>query len=524
MAQDPSTRAAPSGQDPAWDAGELEDGVTVTHRFELAAPATQVVASCPCFRTKIVDDRHLEVTLSTKSLIGRNDKTVHVMHANDKSTSLVIRFDVTTTKRVDRPQLSLVYASMRDVNPMYDVFTLAQKRNCTYEVRCADRLGRTVDIVELRDGETTWTGPAALDALKRLRKESGFVEATDPPPTLPPAPADGIPVYFFYSASCGECVKLLERELPAAFAKHPRLKLVPLEISKSENLRLLVGVLIKFDRRENTLPGLLAGDRYLNGFDAIRRDLEHALAAAQPAAMVEADPAALYSRLTIPAILLAGLIDGLNPCAFATAVLLAGFLAARRRSTTEIVLAGGLFTLAVFTTYLALGYLLASVATRLTGTLVNVVTACIAAILAIVSLRDAVVYAKTGEADRVALQLPDAVKRHVHAAMGTMRAALVIGSLMAGVVVTLLEAVCTGQLYVPVIVAMTRQSAGAHGLLVLYCAAFIVPLIVVLAIAIAGVRSKRLVEWSKRNVVIGKIAMAVVLLGMAAYLVVPLVR
>jgi hypothetical protein len=36
---------------------------------------------------------------------------------------------------------------------------------------------------------------------------------------------------------------------------------------------------------------------------------------------------------------------------------------------------------------------------------------------------------------------------------------------------------------------------------------------------IAGVKSPRLVEWSRRNVVVGKIAMAVLIVGMAAWLV-----
>ena len=64
---------------------------------------------------------------------------------------------------------------------------------------------------------------------------------------------------------------------------------------------------------------------------------------------------AAASRFTLPAVLAAGLADGVNPCAFSAAIMLASVLALggrRRRSR----LAGGLaFCLGSFLTYMAMG-------------------------------------------------------------------------------------------------------------------------------------------------------------------------
>jgi cytochrome c biogenesis protein CcdA len=313
---------------------------------------------------------------------------------------------------------------------------------------------------------------------------------------------------------------MLERELPAVVARREGASLVPLDIVEPENLQRLVGVMQVHRSREGNLPVAVVGDRYLAGIDRVRRELPDAVMSARTTgAPAPGDLRAAFGAITIGAVILAGLVDGLNPCAFATAVFLASFLAARRRPTFDVVVAGALFTSAVFATYLAIGYGLAHLATALTAAAVSWATAAIALVFAALSVRDAVVYARTGEASKVAVRLPDAVKARVHGAIGGMRVAIYGGALAAGVIVTLLEAVCTGQIYVPVIVAMTRESARAHGLLVLYNLAFVLPLVGVLGFAVAGTKWTRMAEWSKRNVVAAKVMMAAVLVAMAGYLV-----
>jgi cytochrome c biogenesis protein CcdA len=144
-------------------------------------------------------------------------------------------------------------------------------------------------------------------------------------------------------------------------------------------------------------------------------------------------------------------------------------------------------------------------------------------VLAALSFRDAWAFKRRGRAADVTLQLPDRLKRRMHDIMRTrLRAgSLFLSALVIGVLVTLIEAVCTGQVYLPTLVLLSRYAetrARAFPLLLVYNLMFVVPLLVVIAAAFAGTRNQRLLEWSKRNVVWGKIAMGMLFIGLAAVL------
>jgi len=78
--------------------------------------------------------------------------------------------------------------------------------------------------------------------------------------------------------------------------------------------------------------------------------------------------------------------------------------------------------------------------------------------------------------------------------------------------VALLESVCTGQVYVPTIVLVSRAPglrAQAMGWLVLYNVMFLVPLGAILAAAWWGVGSERMGEFPRRHLAAFKVSMAI---------------
>jgi hypothetical protein len=223
---------------------------------------------------------------------------------------------------------------------------------------------------------------------------------------------------------------------------------------------------------------------------------------------------------------LAGLADGLNPCAFATIIFLTTVLTLGGRSGRSVMAGGFAFCLASFATYYAMGLgLLAGL-----GGLKNVaglratvewIAVAALAILGLLNLRDATRYHRTRDPGTVLLQLPGSVKSRIRAfALSRWRGPAVIGTgLACGVVVTLLESVCTGQLYLPTLVLMSRAgSARARLLLLLYNAAFILPLLAVFALGAAGAGSRRLSNWSAQNVVPSKLLLGGVFIALAVLL------
>jgi cytochrome c biogenesis protein CcdA len=237
-----------------------------------------------------------------------------------------------------------------------------------------------------------------------------------------------------------------------------------------------------------------------------------------------------FRRFTLGTVVTAGLVDGFNPCAFATIVFFVSLLTVSGVRGSRVLLVGLSFGAAVFATYLALGFgvfrlLSALTAWRAAAGVLNAVMVAALAVLALLSFRDAWRFGRSGRPADVVLQLPDRIKRRIHAIMRERLSLrhLVPSTALIGVLVTLLESVCTGQVYVPTLVFLTTHpelGRRAWTLLVIYNVMFVVPLAVVTAAACYGTRSQRLMEWSRRNVVRSKVLLGLFFAGLAVVLLV----
>jgi cytochrome c biogenesis protein CcdA len=123
-------------------------------------------------------------------------------------------------------------------------------------------------------------------------------------------------------------------------------------------------------------------------------------------------------------------------------------------------------------------------------------------------------------AGSVLLQLPDSLKNRIHKIIreGAHFRHFALGAVLTGFLVTLLESVCTGQVYLPALVLLAKQNPSSVkwiSYLVLYNLMFIGPLIVIFVAAYAGTGLVTMLSWSKRDVVIGKILMGLLFIGLA---------
>jgi hypothetical protein len=99
---------------------------------------------------------------------------------------------------------------------------------------------------------------------------------------------------------------------------------------------------------------------------------------------------------------------------------------------------------------------------------------------------------------------------------------LIPGIFCIGILVTILESVCTGQVYIPTLVLLSREygaSSRWFGYLLLYNCAFIVPLLFLFAVAYFGIGKSRLLKWSRRQIVIGKILLGTFFILMALFMI-----
>jgi hypothetical protein len=352
---------------------------------------------------------------------------------------------------------------------------------------------------------------------------------------------DVLEVHFFGSSTCTQCQEIIRTVLQPFAARHPaevRLQLHYLE--ERGEVRRMMRMEARYGAARSSPQELYFGDRYLFGYDEIMAEapgqLARALAARAPAPGEATGPDAdaeerLSTRVrsfTLLGIVAAGLVDGVNPCAIATMIFLISFLTVQKRSRLEILWIGFSYTAAVYVTYLLLGLGAFTLLTRLGayGVLAATLrwTAVIfAAGVGILSFWDALAYWRTGREREITLQLPKPVKLRIHKVIsGNLRRHQIFGgAVAAGFLVTLLEAVCTGQVYLPTIVLMTRTSGlrlVGWLYLLLYNFLFVLPLLVVMVLAYFGLTWEKLAALTKERLCVLKLLAGSVLLGLAAFL------
>ena len=231
----------------------------------------------------------------------------------------------------------------------------------------------------------------------------------------------------------------------------------------------------------------------------------------------------------------AGLIDGINPCAFAVIVFFISFLSVYKYTRREMIVVGTAYCTAVFFAYVLLGlgtfkFLYAMQGFYYVMWAVKAGTVLLCAVFLALSIYDFVHYARTKDASGLALQLPAKYKTFIHKVMHAFLKdrqksvwRLGLAAAAVGFIVSMVEAVCTGQVYLPTIVVVLKE-AGEHfwraaGYLLFYNLMFIVPLAAVFLLALAGYESKTFGGWLKKHLGLTKILMCLVFLVLLAVLI-----
>jgi cytochrome c biogenesis protein CcdA len=346
---------------------------------------------------------------------------------------------------------------------------------------------------------------------------------------------EGIPVTYYYTPGCRSCEEFLsveipriEKELSVKIALSKKDVLDPAAYEELSRFADAVGSTVK------AIPALRVGNTLLQGDTVIRANLRGSLMAlAQkngheaggPSTTGSAGIFPLTSRLSIVPVFLAGLVDGINPCAFTTLIFLLASLALAGRGRREVLVIGAVFSFAVFLTYFLVGLgffaaLRAASAVAIVSIILRWVLVAVLVVFAGLSVYDYILIRK-GRATDMLLQLPNALKKRIHASIRTRArtAALVGSSLVLGFLVSIFEFACTGQVYLPTLAYLARVQKGlnAIGLLLLYNLIFIAPLLVVFGMTYAGVGSARITKVFQKHMGAVKLALAAVFVGLAVF-------
>lgn len=349
-------------------------------------------------------------------------------------------------------------------------------------------------------------------------------------------------IHFFGSSTCGECHQIRTEILkPLSIQYADVLDIRIHDIDDEKGYQLLDAMEKAYNVKESLPIQLYFPDTLLAGGEIIKKDgaalivkylaspskwhYKFNFEASKPSAEALRER---FQQFSFIGILAAGLVDGINPCAIATMIFLISFLATQKRKRSEILAIGLCFTLSVFFTYLLLGLGAFKILTvldsyRWLSKGIKWSAVLIAGGVGLVSFYDAAAYAISRKSASIKLQLPKAVKLRIHKVVSEnlTGSRLVIGAIVTGFLVTLLEAVCTGQVYLPTIVLMTRHGGlRLQGwlYLILYNFLFVLPLLIVMLMAYWGLTWKSLSSATQKHLPILKILLGIVLIGLAVFL------
>jgi cytochrome c biogenesis protein CcdA len=204
-------------------------------------------------------------------------------------------------------------------------------------------------------------------------------------------------------------------------------------------------------------------------------------------------------QITLPTLIVAGLVDGINPCAFTVLLLFITTLTATLKAGEENIIAlrarligtGGIYIAAVFLTYLALGIgLLNSLSFFTEQHLPARIAALIAVLLGLWMLKDYFI-PELGWRLQAPARLGSLARR-----MG--KKVTVPALILGGFLIGLCTVPCSGAVYLAVLSLLALQPTALLGYLylVLYNVIFILPLVGVLIAAASRPTLNRIAHWN----------------------------
>lgn len=342
---------------------------------------------------------------------------------------------------------------------------------------------------------------------------------------------EGVLLEYFYTPTCSSCREFLNIEIPRLEKKlNVTISLKNIDITTSNGLILMNQKLSEMGSSEKKLPIVVIEKEILAGDRNIEKNLEEIILKIS-SGLYEPEtkgPGRQNLSLSLLPILLAGLLDGINPCAFSTLIFLLSWLTLAGRNRKEILITGIFFTVAVFGTYYTVGLgafttLRSSKMVPMVSSILKYSMASVLLVLGIIHIFD---YRKVlqNRAGEMTLQLSRERKKKIHSLIrGKARnSGLFAGSVILGVLVTIYELGCTGQVYLPTLMYMVRieKVLSSFLLLAVYNLGFIIPLIIVFIAAWRGIGSEKLGTWFGKNLAAVKLLSAAFFLMMALLLVI----
>lgn len=402
-----------------------------------------------------------------------------------------------------------------------------------------DALVRALRPPQVSNSSKALTSFASLlkdDAKASASKAKSVAKPESNTPSTPVKPTEPLRVLVFYKPGCKDCERT--HDMLRSVAEAVPLHIEESNIETSEGARqnevLCQRFKVEPSLHQVTPAVFMQGGALIKtqiNFGSLQRLVERTTEQPVDASWSNLDEREMqqanaviterFESFSLLWVIMAGLLDGINPCAFATIIFFLSYLRIARRSPREILLVGGAFITAVFLAYFLVGLGLSHVIAKLQAfawvrVWLNRALGLVALLLAWLSLRDGW-RALRGDLSEMTLQLPEFLKTRIRGVIREQSRSthFIIAAFMSGVIISFLELACTGQVYLPTIIYMLRQgSMSALGSLVAYNLAFVLPLVIIFLLAYGGMTNEAMIRFQKKHTALVCFATAALFLAL----------
>jgi len=327
--------------------------------------------------------------------------------------------------------------------------------------------------------------------------------------------ASGIPVTevsYFYSASCSHCEAVADSGILDNVSAMEGVSVEKREVTSPVNREMYLDYLDRFGVERGGIPFVVIEQEgefsYLMGDVPIVEDLRDEILdfrAHDVGGVVAVD-----GRLDLWVVIVAALIDSINPCAFGVLLFLMAVLLSMG-SAKRALRSGMIYTFVIFSVYLAAGFgIMKFAGDFLALGNVKIFVGVVILLGALIEFKD---FFWGGKG--FSLAIPKGAKPWLerYARKGSFFSLIVLG-----VLVALVELPCTGGIYLAILSLIADSGMKGVIYLVLYNVIFVLPLILISYFVYKGAKVEVVNEWVQRNKRFMRLAAGIVMLGLAGSL------
>lgn len=324
-------------------------------------------------------------------------------------------------------------------------------------------------------------------------------------------------IYYFSSATCPHCINVANSGVMDRVANISGVNLEKLDISpNSPNVEKLDSYIAQTGKAGGIPFALLMCDNktgYLMGDTPIIDNIEKEIKTCEFSNPIENNGNA-SQQITLLSLIIAALIDSINPCAFGVLIFLIVSLLSMG-SSKRALKAGLLYSFVVFLTYFLSGLGIFSIIQSLSSvaSYIHISVGILVFIFGLIEIKDFFWYGKG-----ISLKIPTSAKPIIER---TIQKGTIPAIIFLGIIVSLFELPCTGGVYLAILTMMSKSQTFSLFYLALYNLIFVLPLVIITLIIYKGTSPEKLQSWTNQEKKWMRLVTGLLMIGLALYLLWP---